>query len=98
MQARGHGTFERVDGLCTHRSLSAFAKISCENGKFCCSSRDFLPSFYQNDQSTLGKPICGCCKIQEDFPKHGFIPGHLCRPHFSRDLGPVPGSKPAVEG
>ncbi|XP_066397696.1 uncharacterized protein [Miscanthus floridulus] len=96
--ARGHGTFERVDD-CTHRSLRAFAKISCENGKSCCSSRQLLPSFCQNDQSTLGKSICGCCcKIQEDVSKLGFIPGHLCRTHFSSDVGPVLANKPTLEG
>ncbi|TKW34586.1 hypothetical protein SEVIR_2G315100v4 [Setaria viridis] len=97
--ARGHGTFERVDDLCTHRSLRAFAKISCENGKSCCSSQEFLPSFCQNDPSTLGKSICGCCcKIQEGVSKLGFIPGHLCRTRFSSDLGPVVSSKPTLEG
>lgn len=99
MQARGHGTFERVDDLCTHRNLRASAKISCENGKSCCSSQEFLPSFCQNDHSTLGKSICGCCcKIQEDVSKLGFIPGHLCRTRFSSDLGPVLASKPTLEG
>ncbi|CAL5082799.1 unnamed protein product [Urochloa decumbens] len=97
--ARGHATFERVDDLCTHRSLRAFAKLSCENGKSCCSSREFLPSFCQNDPSTLGKSICGCCcKIQEDVSKLGFIPGHFCRTHFSSDLGPGLASKPTLEG
>ncbi|ONM23440.1 Histone-lysine N-methyltransferase ATX4 [Zea mays] len=96
--ARGHGTFERVDD-CTHRSLRAFTKISCDNGKSCCSSRELLPSFCQNDQPTLGKSICGCCcKIQEDASKLGFIPGHMCRTHFSSDVGPVLANKPTIEG
>ncbi|PUZ71914.1 hypothetical protein GQ55_2G351500 [Panicum hallii var. hallii] len=96
---RGQGTFERVDDLCTHRSLRAYAKINCENGKSCCSSREFLPSSCQNDQSTLGKSICACCcKIREDVSKLGFIPGHLCRTSFSSDLGPVLASKPTLEG
>ncbi|CAN6218692.1 unnamed protein product [Urochloa humidicola] len=96
---RGHVTFERVDDLCTHRSLRAFAKLSCENGKSCCSSREFLPSFCQNDQSTLRNSICGCCcKIQEDVSKLGFIPGHLRRTHFSSDLGPGLATKPTLEG
>ncbi|XP_062199450.1 uncharacterized protein LOC133901928 isoform X2 [Phragmites australis] len=96
--ARGQGTFECVDDLCAHRSLRAFAKISCENGKS-CSSREFPPSFCQNDQSTLGKSICGCCcKIQEDVSKLGLRPGHLCSTHFSSDGGPILASKPTLEG
>ncbi|KAG2636742.1 hypothetical protein PVAP13_2NG470100 [Panicum virgatum] len=96
---KGQGTFERVDDLCTHRSLRAYAKINCENGKSCCSSREFLPSSCQNDKSTLGKSSCAfCCKIQEDVSKLGFIPGHLCRTSFSSDLGPVLASKPTLEG
>ncbi|RLN32810.1 uncharacterized protein C2845_PM03G05990 [Panicum miliaceum] len=96
---RGQGTFERVDDLCTHRSLRAYAKINCENGKSCCSSREFLPSSCQNDQSTLGKSTCACCcKVREDVSKLGFVPGHLCRTSFSSDLGPVLASKPTLEG
>ena len=99
MQPKGQGTFERVDDLCTHRSLRAYAKINCENGKSCCSSREFLPSSCQNDKSTMGKSSCACCcKIQEDVSKLGFIPGHLCRTSFSSDLGPVLASKPTLEG
>ncbi|KAJ1290773.1 hypothetical protein BS78_02G269600 [Paspalum vaginatum] len=99
VQARGHGTFERADDFCTHRGMRGFAKISCENGKSCCCSQECIPSYCQNDQSTLVKSICACCcKIQEDVSKLGFIPGHLCRAHCSSELGPVLDSKSTLEG
>ncbi|XP_062193896.1 uncharacterized protein LOC133897258 [Phragmites australis] len=97
--ARGRGTFECVDGLCAHRSLRAFAKFGCENGKSRCSSQEFIPSCCQNDKLTLGKSICGCCcKIKEVVSRLGFRPDHFCRTHFSSDGGPILASKPTLEG
>ncbi|KAG8057737.1 hypothetical protein GUJ93_ZPchr0002g24613 [Zizania palustris] len=97
--ARRNNAFECVDDLYTHKSLRA-AKISCQCGKaFCSSPREFLPSFGQNDQSTLGKSIHGCCcKIQDDVSKLGFRAGNFCRSHFSNEGAPLPSHRSTVEG
>ncbi|KAL6601411.1 hypothetical protein ACP70R_044631 [Stipagrostis hirtigluma subsp. patula] len=97
--ARGRCAFESVEDVHAHRSLSDFAKISCKNGKSCCASWESLYRFCENDESTLGKSICGCCcRIQEDVSKLSCGPGHLCRAHFYSGDGPVLASKPTLEG
>ena len=89
MQANGHNTFECVDDSCTHRS-SRVAKIICHCRNSCSSSREFLPSFGQHDQSTLEKSIHRCCyRVQEDVSRLGFGAGHLCRTQFSNDGAPI---------
>ncbi|KAM3259735.1 hypothetical protein ACQJBY_051173 [Aegilops geniculata] len=87
--ANGHNTFECVDDSCTHRS-SRVAKIICHCRNSCSSSREFLPSFGQHDQSTLEKSIHRCCyRVQEDVSRLGFGAGHLCRTQFSNDGAPI---------
>ncbi|XP_040383333.1 uncharacterized protein LOC102721579 isoform X2 [Oryza brachyantha] len=97
--ARRYMSFDCADDLCTHKSLRA-TKISCQCGKaFCYTPSEFLPSFGQNDQSSLGKPIhrC-CCKAQEDSSNLGFRAGNFCRSHFCNDGAPVPDHRSIVEG
>ncbi|KAF8759291.1 hypothetical protein HU200_010329 [Digitaria exilis] len=74
--------------------LKSCARVSCPTN--CMSCTHVGNKSHQIAHGETGVP-CFYDKM-EDFPKHGFIPGHLCRTHFSRDLGPVPGSKPALQG
>ncbi|KAM0897919.1 hypothetical protein ACQ4PT_022246 [Festuca glaucescens] len=91
--ARGHGTFECVDHLCTRKSLRV-SEIICHCGTSCSSSRNFLPSF---GIGQTGKSIHRCCyKVQEDVSKLGFRAGDFCHPHFSNDGAPI--HKPAIAG
>ncbi|KAM0862463.1 hypothetical protein ACQ4PT_045233 [Festuca glaucescens] len=91
--ARGQGTFECVDHLCTRKSLRV-SDIICHCGTSCSSSRNFLPSF---GIGQTGKSIHRCCyKVQEDVSKLGFRAGDFCHPHFSNDGAPI--HKPAIAG
>ena len=96
MQASGHSTFGCVDDLCTHKHMKV-AEIICQCGNSCSSSKEFLPSFGRNDQSTLGKLIHRCYhKVQEDVSRLGFRAGNCCQTHISTDGAPI--HKPMVVG
>lgn len=96
MQARGHSSFEFVDDLCTHKHTKV-AEIICQCGNSCSSSREFLPRFGPNDQSTLGKLVHRCRhKVQEDVSRLGCRAGDCCETHISNNGASV--HKPTVAG
>uniref|UniRef100_A0ACD5XVK8 Uncharacterized protein n=1 Tax=Avena sativa TaxID=4498 RepID=A0ACD5XVK8_AVESA len=89
--AKGHSTSECVDDLCTHKRMRV-AEIIYQCRKSCSTSREFLPSSGQNDQS-----IHPCCyKVQKDVSRLGFRAGDFCHTHFSNDGAPI--HKPAAAG